>query len=122
MSQINRNRFRQQERKRTKKAKRMQSGGMYERDWDQEYQTQLARNEHKDRMERQKARRGVDQSARNNGGDDNNNGVADAREGKDIAHNKPLRSGGTNKDGYTIASRSKNRSNNGQRPKKTRTT
>ena len=34
MSQINRNRFRQQERKRAKKAKRMQSGGMYERDWD----------------------------------------------------------------------------------------
>ena len=88
------------------------------RDYKREYQTQKARGEHKDRMERQKARREMDQSARNNGGDDNNNGVADKREGKDIAHNKPLRSGGTNKDGYRVTSRSRNRSNNGQRPKK----
>ena len=88
------------------------------RDYKLEYQTQKARNEHKDRMERQRARREVDQSARNNGGDDNNNGVADTREGKDIAHNKPLRSGGTNRDGYRVTSRSRNRSNNGQRPKK----
>ena len=91
------------------------------RNWKQEYKTQKARNEHKDRMERQKARRGKDQSARDNGGDDNNNGVADAREGKDISHNKMLSKGGTNKDGYTITSRSKNRSNNGQNPKKKKT-
>jgi|TARA_R110001583_G_scaffold46558_2_gene146075 hypothetical protein len=88
------------------------------RDYKREYQTQKARGEHKDRMERQKARREMDKKARDNGGDDNNNGVADKREGKDIAHKKPLRSGGTNKDGYRVASRSKNRSNNGQRPKK----
>jgi len=112
MSQGNKNRLRRKERERAAKK----------RNYKQEYRTQVARNEHEDRMERQKARRGVDQSARNNGGDDNNNGVADKREGKDIAHNKPLRKGGTNKDGFTIASRSKNRSNNGQRPKKTRTT
>ena len=112
MSQGNRNRLRRKERERAKKR------AAKKRNYKQEYRTQVARNEHEDRMERQKARRGVDQSARNNGGDDNNNGVADAREGKDIAHNKPLRKGGTNKDGYTIASRSKNRSNNGQRPKK----
>ena len=108
MSQGNRNRLRRKERERAAKK----------RNYKQEYRTQVARNEHEDRMERQKARRGVDKSARDNGGDDNNNGVADKREGKDIAHNKPLRKGGTNKDGFTIASRSKNRSNNGQRPKK----
>ena len=108
MSQGNKNRLRRKERERAAKK----------RNYKQEYRTQVARNEHEDRMERQKARRGVDQSARNNGGDDNNNGVADKREGKDIAHKKPLRKGGTNKDGFTIASRSKNRSNNGQRPKK----
>ena len=55
------------------------------------------------------------------GEDKNKNGVADKREGKDVAHNKPLRSGGTNKDGYRISSRSKNRSNNGQKPRKRRT-
>ena len=108
MSQGNRNRLRRKERERAAKK----------RNYKQEYRTQVARNEHEDRMERQKARRGVDKSARDNGGDDNNNGVADKREGKDIAHNKPLRKGGTNKDGFTIASRSKNRSNNGQRAKR----
>jgi len=92
------------------------------RNWKQEYRTQKARNEHKDRMERQRARRELDKKARDNGGDDNNNGVADAREGKDVSHNKMLSKGGTNKDGFTIASRSKNRSRNGQKPKKTRTT
>ena len=111
MSQGNKNRLRRKERERAAKK----------RNYKQEYRTQVARNEHEDRMERQKARRGVDQSARNNGGDDNNNGVADKREGKDIAHKKPLRKGGTNKDGFTIASRSRNRSNNGQRPKRRRT-
>jgi hypothetical protein len=88
------------------------------RDYKREYQTQKARNEHKDRMERQKARREMDRQARESGGDRNNNGKADKREGKDIAHNKPLRSGGTNRDGYRVTSRSRNRSNNGQRPKK----
>ena len=88
------------------------------RDYKREYQTQKARNEHKDRMERQKARREMDRQARESGGDRNNNVKADKREGKDIAHNKPLRKGGTNKDGYRVASRSRNRSNNGQRPKK----
>ena len=91
------------------------------RDYKREYQTQKARGEHKDRMERQRARREMDMQARENGGDRNNNGKADKREGKDIAHNKPLRKGGTNKDGYRVASRSRNRSNNGQRPKRRRT-
>ena len=69
------------------------------------------------RMERQRARRKVDKE----GVDRNGNGKADKREGKDVAHNKPLRKGGTNKDGYRISSRSKNRSNNGQKPRKRRT-
>ena len=57
-------------------------------------------------MERQKARRAMDKKSR----DANGNGVADKREGKDIAHNKPLSKGGKNKDGVTVQSKSKNRS------------
>ena len=94
---------------------------MRRRDYKQEYKTQKKRGEHADRMERQRARRALDKKARKSGGDKNDNGVADKREGKDVAHNKPLRKGGTNKDGYRISSRSKNRSNNGQRPRKRRT-
>ena len=36
--------------------------------------------------------------------------VADKREGKDLAHKKALSKGGSNKDGYTVQSKSKNRS------------
>lgn len=71
-----------------------------------QYQQQLARGEHEKRMERQRARRAMDKKGR----DANGNGVADKREGKDIAHNKPLSKGGSNKDGVTIQSKSKNRS------------
>ncbi|MAN64472.1 MAG: HNH endonuclease [Parvibaculum sp.] len=71
-----------------------------------EYQQQLARGEHEKRMERQRLRRKVDK----NGKDANGNGVADKREGKDLAHKKPLSKGGSNKDGYTVKSKSKNRS------------
>lgn len=76
------------------------------RPYKKEYQQQKAREEHADRMERQRARRAVDK----NGKDANGNGKADAREGKDIAHKKALSKGGSNKDGYTIASPSANRS------------
>jgi len=76
------------------------------RPYKKEYQQQKARNEHADRMERQRARRAVDK----NGKDRNKNGKADRREGKDIAHKKPLSKGGTNKDGYTIQSVRRNRS------------
>jgi|TARA_B100001094_G_C17710189_1_gene566948 hypothetical protein len=71
-----------------------------------EYQQQLARGEHEKRMERQRLRRKVDK----NGKDANGNGVADKREGKDLAHKKPLSKGGSNKNGYTVKSKSKNRS------------
>lgn len=78
-----------------------------ERPYKKEYKQQQARkSEHDRRMERQHARRKMDATSR----DANGNGVADKREGKDIAHKKPLSKGGKNKDGVTIQSKSKNRS------------
>ena len=76
------------------------------RPYKKEYEQQKKRGEHKNRMERQRARRAVDKK----GVDKNKNGKADKREGKDIAHKKALSKGGTNKDGYTIKSKKKNRS------------
>jgi hypothetical protein len=84
------------------------------RPYKKEYQQQKARNEHADRMERQRARRAIDKT----GADKNNNGVADRREGKDVSHNKMMKHGGTNADGYKLESPSKNRSRNGHKPKK----
>ena len=54
-------------------------------------------NAHKARMERQRARRLYDK-----------NGIT--RKGKDIAHNRALSKGGSNKDGYRLTSPSRNRS------------
>lgn len=79
------------------------------RPYKKEYKQQQARGEHANRMERQRARRKVDK----NGKDANKNGVADKREGKDIAHNKPLSKGGTNKDGVRVQSRKRNRAAGG---------
>lgn len=76
------------------------------RPYKKEYQQQKKRGEHKARMERQRARRAIDKK----GVDKNKNGKADKREGKDVAHKKALSKGGTNKDGYTIQSKKKNRS------------
>lgn len=76
------------------------------RPYKKEYQQQVARGEHADRMERQRARRAVDKNSR----DADRDGTADKREGKDIAHRRPLSKGGTNGDGYTIQSPSANRS------------
>jgi len=67
------------------------------RDYKQEYATQKARNEHPDRMERQRARRKLDAK-----------GVE--RAGKDVAHVKALSKGGLNKDGVRLEAPSKNRS------------
>ena len=80
------------------------------RPYKKEYQQQKARGEHADRMERQKARRKMDKTSV----DKNKNGKADKREGKDISHNKMLKNGGSNKDGYKLESPSKNRSRNGK--------
>ena len=68
------------------------------------------------RMERQRARRAVDKK----GVDKNKNGKADKREGKDISHKKALSEGGSNKDGYTIESSSKNRARNYKKRKTTK--
>jgi hypothetical protein len=65
--------------------------------------------EFKARMERQRARRKMDKT----GKDANKNGKADKREGKDVAHKKPVSRGGSNKDGVTVQSRKRNRSAGG---------
>lgn len=67
------------------------------RPYKKEYSQQVARGEHEDRMERQRARRKLDAK-----------GVA--RKGKDVAHVKALSKGGSNKDGIRLESPSKNRS------------
>ena len=80
------------------------------RNYKREYRLQQARGEHEDRMERQRARRKMDK----NGKDANNNGKADKREGKDIAHKKPLSRGGSNRDGVSVQSRNRNRAGGGR--------
>lgn len=81
---------------------------LQDRDYKREYDLQVKRGDITEKLERQKARRAVDKK----GKDANGNGKADAREGKDVSHKKPLSKGGTNKDGYFIENRSKNRSRN----------
>jgi len=76
------------------------------RPYKKEYDQQQTRGELDERMERQRARRKIDKT----GVDKNNNGEADKREGKDVAHVKALSKGGSNKDGVKIQSPSKNRS------------
>lgn len=76
------------------------------RPYKHEYQMEKKRGEHANRMERQRARRAIDKE----GVDANGNGKADKREGKDVAHKVALSKGGTNKDGYTVQTPSKNRS------------
>ena len=80
------------------------------RNYKKEYRLQQSRGEHEDRMERQRARRKMDKT----GKDANNNGKADKREGKDVAHKKPLSRGGSNKDGVSVQSRSRNRADGGR--------
>jgi hypothetical protein len=72
------------------------------RPYKKEYEQQKARGEHENRMERQRARREFDKE----------NGKS-KREGKDLAHKKPLSKGGSNKDGVTVQDRSKNRAAGG---------
>lgn len=67
------------------------------RPYKKEYQQQVKRGEHDDRMERQRARRTLDKKGVN-------------RKGKDVAHTKALSKGGSNADGYKLQSPSKNRS------------
>lgn len=67
------------------------------RPYKKEYEQQVERGEHENRMERQRARRKLDKK-----------GVS--RKGKDVAHVKALSKGGTNKDGVRLEPPSKNRS------------
>jgi hypothetical protein len=83
------------------------------RNYKQEYKTQKKRGEHKNRMERQRARRAFDKADTGSV-----NKKSPKRKGKDISHNKSLHKGGSNKDGYKLESPSKNRSRNGHKPKK----
>ena len=76
------------------------------RPYKKEYDQQQTRGELDERMERQRARRKIDKT----GADKDNNGKADRREGKDVAHIKALSKGGSNKDGVKIQSPRKNRS------------
>lgn len=76
------------------------------RPYAKEYQQEKERGEHPRRMERQKARRAMDKTAK----DANGNGKADKREGKDVAHRKALDKGGSNKEGVYVTTAAKNRS------------
>ena len=67
------------------------------RNFKQEYKTQVDRGEHKNRMERQRARRKLDAK-----------GVD--RKDKDVAHVKALSKGGSNATGIKLQAPSKNRS------------
>ena len=69
------------------------------RPYKHEYQMQLKRGEHEDRLERQRARNKLDAK-----------GVD--RTGKDVSHVKSLARGGSNNDGYKLEAPSKNRSRN----------
>ena len=75
------------------------------RPYEKEYQQQKARGENDRRMERQRGRRKLDKEMPDNNG----NGKADAREGKDVAHVKALDKGGSNANGLRIESAAKNR-------------
>lgn len=76
------------------------------RPYKKEYQQQLARGEHENRMERQRAREAIDKKH----ADKDKDGRADVREGKDVAHVKALSRGGANKDGTKLQPATKNRS------------
>lgn len=67
------------------------------RPYKKEYKQQVARGEHENRMERQRARRSYDAK-----------GIS--RKGKDVAHVKALSKGGSNSTGTRLEPPSKNRS------------
>jgi len=72
------------------------------RPYAKEYKQQKSRGEGTNRLERQRARAAFDKK----------NGKA-ARAGKDISHNKSLKSGGKNTDGTRLESPSSNRARGG---------
>jgi len=78
------------------------------RPYAKEYQQEKARGEHERRMERQRLRRAYDKAHPDSPKDKDH--TAESREGKDLAHKKALDKGGSNKEGFTVQSKSKNRS------------
>jgi hypothetical protein len=78
------------------------------RPYKKEYEQQQSRGELERRMERQRLRRAYDKAHPDSPLDKNK--TAESREGKDLAHKKALDKGGSNKDGYSVQSVTKNRS------------
>jgi len=78
------------------------------RPYKKEYEQQKARGELERRMERQRLRREYDKKHADSPADKDK--TAESREGKDLAHKKALDKGGSNKDGFSVQSKSKNRS------------
>ena len=78
------------------------------RPYKKEYEQQKARGELERRMERQRLRRAYDKAHADSPKDKDH--TAESREGKDLAHKKALDKGGSNKDGFSVQSKSKNRS------------
>ena len=76
------------------------------RPYKKEYQQQTTRGEADERLERQRARETIDKKS----ADNNKDGRADVREGKDVAHIKALSKGGSNKTGVKLQTPSANRS------------
>ena len=76
------------------------------RPYKHEYEMQKKRGELPARMERQRAREAIDKKHP----DRDNDGRADVREGKDVAHVKALSKGGSNKNGTRLEPAAKNRS------------
>jgi hypothetical protein len=86
------------------------------RPYKKEYEQQKARGEHGDRMERQRARRKIDKEDTGS-----TTKKSPRRNGKDVAHKKPLSKGGSNKNGVRLESPKKNRSEGGAMSKPSRT-
>jgi hypothetical protein len=78
------------------------------RPYKKEYEQQQARGELARRMERQRLRRAYDKKHTDSPADKDK--TAESREGKDLAHKKALDKGGSNKDGFSVQTKAKNRS------------
>jgi hypothetical protein len=78
------------------------------RPYKHEYEMEKKRGEHERRMERQRLRRAYDKTHPDSPLDKDH--TAESREGKDLAHKKALDKGGSNKQGYSVQTKAKNRS------------
>lgn len=78
------------------------------RPYKHEYEMEKKRGEHERRMERQRLRRAYDKAHPDSPLDKDK--TAESREGKDLAHKKALDKGGSNKDGFSVQTKAKNRS------------